>query len=163
MITEHTAVVIIQTYFCLVYQQCILYNINDVFNEWDIKDKHINVKKEDDDHFNNLFSSSIFDVDNTIKDFDTLSQSLHGPDPVFQTQQDDFSLQGIHHGTTKTHFFFQLIVDHKQYFDPGGPKFQYPINTSIDGVYFNRLFDPGGGPVVQDCSPFINIDNKIFA
>eukprot|EP00957_Ditylum_brightwellii_P015862 1194595-Ditylum_brightwellii.AAC.1 len=60
-------------------------------------------------------------MDNAIKDFDALSQSLHGPDPVFQTQQDVPCLQVIHHGTAKSHFFFQLIVDHKQHFDPGGP------------------------------------------
>eukprot|EP00957_Ditylum_brightwellii_P043349 3286031-Ditylum_brightwellii.AAC.1 len=76
-------------------------------------------------------------MDNTIKDFGALSQSLYDPD--------------------------SLIVDYKQYFDPGGPKFQCHINASIDDVYFSRLFDPGGGPIGQDCSPFINVDTKILA
>eukprot|EP00957_Ditylum_brightwellii_P027384 2070243-Ditylum_brightwellii.AAC.1 len=50
-------------------------------------------------------------------------------------------------------FFFQLIVDYKQHFDTGGPKFQYHINASIDGVYFNRLFDPGGTTISSFLSP----------
>eukprot|EP00957_Ditylum_brightwellii_P209193 15360748-Ditylum_brightwellii.AAC.1 len=101
-------------------------------------------------------------MDNTIKALDPISQSLHGPEPVFQTQQNDLYLPVIQHGTTKAQLFFQLIVDHKQLFDPGGPKFQYHINPSIDGIYFNRLFDPGGGPIGKDCYPFVNVDTTII-
>eukprot|EP00957_Ditylum_brightwellii_P031736 2406657-Ditylum_brightwellii.AAC.1 len=71
MITEHTAAVIIQTRFCLTYQQCILYKNNDAFNEWGINNEYINERKEDNDNCNALFSSFIFDADNTIKDFAT--------------------------------------------------------------------------------------------
>eukprot|EP00957_Ditylum_brightwellii_P048408 3674049-Ditylum_brightwellii.AAC.1 len=100
-------------------------------------------------------------MDNAIKVFAALSQSLNDPDPVFQTHQDDFYLQVIQ--TTKTHFFCQLLVDYKQHFAPKGPELKNLINASIDDVYFNRLFDPGDGHVGQDCSPFVNVDTKIFA
>ena len=123
MITKHTAAVIIKTHFHLAYQQCILYNDNYAFNEWNINNEYINEKKEDDDHVNAIFSSFILGINNAIKDLDAISQSLHGPHPVFQTQQGDLYLQVIHYGTTKTHMFFQLIIDYKQHFDPGGPKF----------------------------------------
>eukprot|EP00957_Ditylum_brightwellii_P158617 12073012-Ditylum_brightwellii.AAC.1 len=67
MIAKHIATVIIQTNFCLAYQQRIIYKnsveLLDACNDCN------NEKKEDEDHINTLFSFLLLDVDNAIKIF----------------------------------------------------------------------------------------------
>ena len=58
--------------------------------------------------------------------------------------------------------FFQLIIDYKRHFDPGGPKFQYHINASIDHIYLDRLFDPGGTTISSFFSKLIVTHEQNF-
>eukprot|EP00957_Ditylum_brightwellii_P005648 431117-Ditylum_brightwellii.AAC.1 len=69
IITKHTAAVIIQTNFCLAYQQRIIYGYNDVFDDWNHHNDYNNEKKENEEHINDLFSSLLLDVDNINKTF----------------------------------------------------------------------------------------------
>eukprot|EP00957_Ditylum_brightwellii_P097135 7397475-Ditylum_brightwellii.AAC.1 len=105
MITKHTAAVIIQTNFHLAYQQCILFNYNDVFDDWNNHNDYNNEQKEDEDHSNALFAFLILELDNDIRTFGIIHHDVpdlldigpdhdifwphHGPDPVFQLKQAD--------------------------------------------------------------------------
>eukprot|EP00957_Ditylum_brightwellii_P086521 6582963-Ditylum_brightwellii.AAC.1 len=73
MITKHIATVIIQTNFCLAFQQHIIYKKNDeLLDNWNYHNDCKNEKKEDEDHINTLFSFLLFDMNNAIKLFDII-------------------------------------------------------------------------------------------
>eukprot|EP00957_Ditylum_brightwellii_P047282 3592045-Ditylum_brightwellii.AAC.1 len=80
MIMKHTAVLIIQTNFCLACQQCILYDYNGAFIDWNNHNDFNNENKEDKDIVNALISSFTLDLDKAIGTFVAISKSSNSSD-----------------------------------------------------------------------------------